>query len=314
MEEAKSLAKIMITIITPSYNRSGMITVAIESVLTQGFQPFEHIIVDGGSTDGTLEILKQYPHLKVISESDQGMYDALNKGLAASKGEIIGFLNTDDLYADHFFADVSAKFDDETVMAVAGRAIVFSELPEGKIKIVDKYSPEDRSLIECSTIGSNYFNAWFFRRSLFDQIGKFNTSYKIVGDRDFMLRFALSNLRYTFINDLVYKYRQHEDSLTFDKNGEKRAWSADEHLAMTSFYLGDQDLSGLARKLLIQLRTLETVDMAARSIWMLNYKKFVHYTVEGFRYNSTWPLRFFQYVLKRGVAMILAKRSAISLR
>ncbi|HLE91217.1 MAG TPA: hypothetical protein VI753_08715, partial [Anaerolineales bacterium] len=115
-------------------------------------------------------------------------------------------------------------------------------------------------------------------------------------------------------NDLVYNYRMHEDSLTFDKNGEKRAWSADEHLAMTSFYLGDQDLSGLARKLLIQLRTLETVDMAARSIWMLNYKKFVHYTVEGFRYNSTWPLRFFQYVLKRGVAMILAKRSAISLR
>ena len=314
MEEAKSLAKIMITIITPSYNRSGMITDAIESVLTQGFQPFEHIIVDGGSTDGTLEILKQYPHLKVISESDQGMYDALNKGLAASKGEIIGFLNTDDLYADHFFADVSAKFDDETVMAVAGRAIVFSELPEGKIKVVDKYSPEDRSLIECSTIGSNYFNAWFFRRSLFDQIGKFNTSYKIVGDRDFMLRFALSNLRYTFINDLVYKYRQHEDSLTFDKNGQKREWSADEHLAMTSLYLGDQDLSGLARKLLIQLRTLETVDMAARSIWMLNYKKFVHYTVEGFRYNSTWPLRFIQYVLKRGVAMILAKRSAISLR
>jgi len=314
VEEAKSLAKIMITIITPSYNRSGMITDAIESVLTQGFQPFEHIIVDGGSTDGTLEILKQYPHLKVISESDQGMYDALNKGLAASKGEIIGFLNTDDLYADHFFADVSAKFDDETVMAVAGRAIVFSELPEGKIKIVDKYSPEDRSLIECSTIGSNYFNAWFFRRSLFDQIGKFNTSYKIVGDRDFMLRFALSNLRYTFINDLVYKYRQHEDSLTFDKNGQKREWSADEHLAMTSLYLGDQDLSGRARKLLVQLRTLETVDLAARSLWMLNYKKFVHYTVEGFRYNSTWPLRFFQYVLKRGVAMILAKRSAISLR
>ena len=314
MEEAKSLAKIMITIITPSYNRSGMITDAIESVLTQGFQPFEHIIVDGGSTDGTLEILKQYPHLKVISESDQGMYDALNKGLAASKGEIIGFLNTDDLYADHFFADVSAKFDDETVMAVAGRAIVFSELPEGKNKIVDKYSPEDRSLIECSTIGSNYFNAWFFRRSLFDQIGKFNTSYKIVGDRDFMLRFALSNLRYTFINDLVYKYRQHEDSLTFDKNGQKREWSADEHLAMTSLYLGDQDLSGRARKLLVQLRTLETVDLAARSLWMLNYKKFVHYTVEGFRYDPAWPLRFIQYVLKRGVAMILAKRSAISLR
>jgi glycosyltransferase involved in cell wall biosynthesis len=314
VDEAKSLAKIMITIITPSYNRSDMITDAIESVLAQGFQPFEHIIVDGGSTDSTLEILKKYPHLRVISELDQGMYDALNKGLEIATGEIIGFLNTDDLYAHNIFPVIARKFDDADVMAVAGRAIVFSELPGGKTVIVDKYSPEHRSLIECSTIGSNFFNAWFFRRSLFDRIGKFNTSYKIVGDRDFMLRFALSNLRYTVINDLVYKYCQHEDSLTFDKNGQKRQWSADEHLAMTSLYLGDQDLSGLARKLLIQLRTRETVDMAARSMWMWNYKKFIHYSMEGSKHNLAWPLRFFQYVLKRGVAMILAKRSAISLR
>jgi glycosyltransferase involved in cell wall biosynthesis len=291
-----------------------MITGAIESVLAQGFQRFEHIIVDGGSTDGTLEILKQYPHLKVISELDQGMYDALNKGLDASHGEIIGFLNTDDLYAENFFPVIARKFDDGEIMAVAGRAIVFSEAADGKTAIVDNYSPEDRSLMENLTMGGGFFNAWFFRRSTFDRIGKFNTSYKIVGDRDFMLRFALSNLRYTVINDLVYKYRQHEDSLTFDKNGQKRQWSADEHLAMTAFYLDNQELSGLARKLLIQLRTLETVDMAARSMWMGKYKNFVHYMVEGFRYNRAWPLRFFQYILKRGSTRILAKRSAMSLR
>ena len=314
MEEAKSLAKIMITIITPSYNRSDMITDAIESVLAQGFQSFEHIIVDGGSTDSTLEILRKYPHLTVISELDQGMYDALNKGLEIAAGEIIGFLNTDDMYAENIFTTVARKFDDLDVMAVTGCAIVFSELSDGKIKIVDNYSPEDRSLMENLTMGGGFFNAWFFRKSTFHRIGKFNTDYKIVGDRDFMFRFALNNLKYTAIDDLVYKYRMHEDSLTFDKNGEKRAWSADEHLVMTSFYLVNQDLPDLVRKLLIQLRTLETVDLAARSIWMLNYKKFVHYTVEGFRYNPTWPLRFFQYVLKRGVAMILAKRSAISFR
>ena len=168
--------------------------------------------------------------------------------------------------------------------------------------------------MENLTMGGAFFNAWFFRKSTFNRIGKFNTGYKIVGDRDFMFRFALNNLKYTAINDLVYKYRMHEDSLTFDKNGEKRAWSADEHLAMTSFYLVNQNLPDLVRKLLIRLRTLETVDLAARSIWMLNFKKFVHYTVEGFRYNPAWPFSFFQYVLRRGVAMILAKRSAISFR
>ena len=70
-----------ISIITPSFNRCGMITQAIESVLAQNYPHFEHIIVDGGSTDGTLDILSKYSHLKIISEPDKGMYDALNKGL-----------------------------------------------------------------------------------------------------------------------------------------------------------------------------------------------------------------------------------------
>jgi glycosyltransferase involved in cell wall biosynthesis len=302
----------MITIITPSYNRAGMIKNAIESVLVQGFQAFEHIIIDGGSTDGTLEILKQYPHLKVISGSDQGMYDALNKGVEVATGEIVGFLNTDDLYVENIFSTVARNFEDSDVMAVAGRAIVFSRLPNGKTKIVNKYSPQDRSLIECSTVGSNFFNAWFFRRSTFNWIGAFNPNYKIIGDRDFMFRFALNDLKYVVINNLVYKYRMHEESLTFDKTGEKRAWSADEHLAMTSFYLVNQNLPDLVRKLLIQLRTSETVDMAARSIWKWNYKKLVYYSIEGLRYNPAWLFKFFQYVLTRVPAIIWAKRPRIT--
>lgn len=299
MEEIKLHSKNMITIITPSYNRAEMITQAIESVLAQGFQAFEHIIIDGGSTDGTLQILRAYSHLKVISGLDQGMYDALNKGLEMATGEIIGFLNTDDLYAENIFLSVARKFDDPGVMAVAGRAIIFWELPDGKMRIVDTYSPDDRNLMECSTIGRNFFNAWFFRRSVFRQIGKFNSNYKLIGDRDFMFRFALNDLRYAVIDDLVYKYRQHEDSLTFDKNSQKLEWSANEHLVMTGSYLVDQNLPELVRKMLIQLRTRETVDMAARSIWMRNFRRFIHYSIEGSRYNPAWPVKFFQYVLKK---------------
>jgi len=307
---AKSLAKTIITIITPSYNRAEMITDAIESVLAQDFQDFEHVIVDGGSTDDTLEILKQYPHLKVISEFDQGMYDALNKGLEIATGEIIGFLNTDDLYAENVFNAIVRKFDDPDVIAVTGQAIVFSELPDGKVKVMESYSPEDRSLMENLAMGGSFFNAWFFRKAAFDRVGNFNPNYKIVGDGDFMFRFALSNQKYAVINDLVYKYRMHEDSLTFDKNSEKRAWSADEHLAMISFYLANQNLPDLVRKLLIQARTSETVDMAARSLWMWNYKKFVHYFLEGSKSNPSWSLRFLQYVLRRGTVLLLAKRPA----
>ena len=307
MEQDRSSAKTIITIITPSYNRAGMITNAIESALGQDFEMFEHIIVDGGSADGTPEILANYPHLKVITGSDHGMYDALNKGLEISTGEIIGFLNTDDEYGENIFPSVAREFDDPKIMAVTGRAIVFSELPGGKINIVENYVPEDEGLIESLTRGGAFFNAWFFRRSTFYQIGEFNTSYKIAGDREFMLRFALKDLNYTAIDDLVYKYRMHQDSLTFDKTDKKRSWSADEHLTMTSFYLAKPDIPDRARKLLVRLRTSETVDMAARSIWMWNPKNFLHYFSEGLKYDFAWPLRFFQYIVRRSLRMILAK-------
>jgi glycosyltransferase involved in cell wall biosynthesis len=287
-----------------------MITNAIESVLAQDFNDFEHIIVDGGSTDGTFEVLKHYPHLKVINEPDQGMYDALNKGLQIADGKIIGFLNTDDLYAENVFSIVAKKFNDPDTMAVTGRAVVFSELSDGKVEVVESYSPEERGLIESLTAGGAFFNAWFFRRATFDKIGDFNPNYKIAGDREFMLRFSLNNLKYAAINDLIYKYRMHENSLTFDKKGEKRVWSANEHLAMTSFYLADQHLPDFVRKLLIRLRTRETVDLAARSIWMRNYKGFIHYFMEGSKYNLAWPLKFFQYVLERGIARLSIKRFA----
>ena len=296
-----------ISVITPSLNRARLLELAIQSLAAQNYLDCEHIIIDGGSTDGTKEVIQKYPGIRFVSAPDDGMYQALNKGLDVAGGEIISFLNTDDLYGENIFRGVAKNFEDPDVMAVAGRAIVFSELPDGRTEIVDQYSPEEISLMESSTIGSNFFNAWFFRRSVFDRIGKFKAHYKVAGDRDFMFRFALNDLKYMAIPDLVYKYRKHEDSLTFDKQGQKREWSADEQLAMTSVYLGEPGLSGLARRLLIQRRTLETLDMAARSLWTWNYGKFIHYSMEGSRYNRAWPLRFFQYALNKGVEKIWKK-------
>ena len=85
-----------ITIVTPSYNQAKYISETIESVIAQAYPNLEHIVIDGGSTDGTLEILNRYPDLIVISESDKGQADAINKGFKLATGEILGYLCSDD--------------------------------------------------------------------------------------------------------------------------------------------------------------------------------------------------------------------------
>ena len=91
------------SIITPSFNSGDTLERAIQSVLAQDYKNFEHIIVDGCSTDGALEILEKYPHLRWISEFDKGQVDAMNKGFAMAEGEIIGYLNADDYYLEGSF-------------------------------------------------------------------------------------------------------------------------------------------------------------------------------------------------------------------
>ena len=115
-----------ISVITPSLNRARLLELAIQSLAAQNYPDCEHIIIDGGSTDGTKEVIQKYPGIRFVSAPDDGMYEALNKGLELAGGEIIGFLNTDDLYAEDIFHVVAGKFEDAEVMAVAGRAIVFS--------------------------------------------------------------------------------------------------------------------------------------------------------------------------------------------
>ncbi len=114
------------SVITPSFNRVEFVRTAIESVLAQHYEPFEHIIMDGGSTDGTLELLASYPHLRVVSEPDQGLYDALNKGISMARGEIIGQLSSDDFYAPGIFSLIAELFSQNPEAdAVSGGARIF---------------------------------------------------------------------------------------------------------------------------------------------------------------------------------------------
>jgi len=289
--------KLLISIITPSLNRADMIVTAIESVLAQNYPHFEHIIVDGGSTDGTLERLKRYPHLKVLVGHDKGMYDALNRGLAIAKGEIIGFLNSDDLYAESVFAIIAEKFKNAKTFAVVGKALVFITKPNGETQIIYYLSPDSASLLELSTIGNHVFNAWFFRRSVFEKIGNFNIEYRIVGDREFMLRFVFSNLHYEILNKQVYRYLQHDGSMTFNLSDQEFENEVNEHFKMTGYYLEQKKLPQTARTLIQQLRARDTIKMTVIAT-KTSLRKGYHYFFEGIKYDPKWPFRFVQIAFK----------------
>jgi glycosyltransferase involved in cell wall biosynthesis len=288
----------LITIITPSYNRVGMIETAILSVVDQNYPQVEHIIIDGGSTDGTLEVLKKYSHLKVISEPDLGMYDALNKGLNLAAGKIIGFLNTDDFYAPGVFAKIALRFSESPVDAVAGLAGVVQH-PTDKAHPIEIYRPvqgEDR--IRDTVLEPPIFNAYFFTKAVFQKIGGFDTRYKIAADRDFMLRFTLGDFSTAVIDSPVYYYVQHPGSITFDYTEAKFGNMVDEELLLSKSYLEAQSNFPISlTQSLIELRTRDTIRVCAHCLRGREFSMAWFYFKEGTRNNPSWIFRFIKHAI-----------------
>jgi glycosyltransferase involved in cell wall biosynthesis len=295
-----------VSVITPCLNGARYLVEAIESVLVQRYPNVEHIVVDGGSTDGTLEVLRRYPHVQVINGPDRGMYDALNKGLTLARGEIIGVLNSDDCYAADALATLGETFRDDDTMALVGEAaFVRQSVPDGEE--VDRFIPTGTDLLELATLGSPAFNAWFFRRSVFARIGRFDAEYRIAGDRDFMLRFALSGLRFAKVDRLICRYRIHPDSLTM--GGKDHAWEQllREHIRMTDLYLRKPGLSPRARRLIRQVRTRDTLKMAIRSARRRELGTLISYSLAGMRSDPLWAAG----LVKRAAAAIVRRIARI---
>src|ERR1700680_5105962 len=125
----------IVSVITPSFNQGGYIEQTIQSVLHQDYDPVEHIVIDGGSTDDTVDVLKRYPHLIWLSEKDLGQADALNKGLALARGDIIGWINSDDYYQHNIFHSVVNQFRMTNAQWVIGNlADVSDDSPDSEFR------------------------------------------------------------------------------------------------------------------------------------------------------------------------------------
>ncbi len=176
-----------ISILTPSFNQGSYIEENIQSVLKQNYPNFEHIIIDGGSTDGTVAILKKYPHLKWVSEKDRGQADALNKGLAMATGEIIGWINSDDYYENNIFREVAHEFDGNDVQwAVGNLTLLLEEINEK----LPRMSPPItyKNLVNNPDIVRQPVT--FFRKSSIESIGGWNPDLYMVMDYDLWIRLA----------------------------------------------------------------------------------------------------------------------------
>ena len=205
------------SIVTPTLNRREMLVAALDSVARQGWSEVEHIVVDGGSTDGTLELVASRPELCLIGGPDSGVYDALNKGIAAATGDVLGLLNSDDTYEPGALAAVAAGFAEvPDCDSVCGAARLVAD---GDVLEV-YHREEDKRLTTARTalLGASIVNARFFRRSVLDKLGPFSTEYRIVSDRDFLMRAVALKLRTHPIETLVYTYRRHHASLSFSGN------------------------------------------------------------------------------------------------
>lgn len=175
------------SIITPSYRQGPYIRQNIESVLQQGWPDVEHIVVDGGSQDETVEILRSYPHLKWVSEKDEGQADALNKGLSMASGDIVGWINSDDYYLDGAIRKVAEVFADPQVQWVIGDISLFDEASG---EFVTMKSPE----VSWQSLQRNpdiiRQQGTFFRREFLLQAGGWNKEFFMVMDFDLWVRLA----------------------------------------------------------------------------------------------------------------------------
>jgi len=197
-----------ISVITACYNSANTIADTMASVASQSYDNIEHIVVDGLSKDKTIEVVERFPHVaQIIQEKDKGMYDAINKGINASTGDIVGILNSDDFFThDEVLKKVSEAFESKNIESVFGDVKFVS--PEDPEKVVRYYSCKGW---EPRKFGLGYMPAhptFYARKECFDKYGDYQIDYKICADYELVIRFLHTNrVTYKYIDDCMVTMR-----------------------------------------------------------------------------------------------------------
>lgn len=199
-----------ISIITVVYNNEKTILDAMLSVLSQSYKNIEYVIIDGNSKDNTVNLINDYKDQLgyFVSEKDKGLYDAMNKGIKACKGDVIGILNSDDLYQDSdVLTNVMEQFDNDPELDILYGDLVYVKSDDTN-KVVRNWKSK--------SFYSDFFEngnvpphpALFVRSKVYKEAGLFDLQYKLAADYELMLRmFKKHNFKSKYINRLIIKMR-----------------------------------------------------------------------------------------------------------
>lgn len=202
-------ASLKISVIAVVWNTVETIEDTIQSVLSQKHPLVEHIVIDGASTDGTVDIIKKYKAkiTKFVSEPDHGLYDAMNKGIAQSTGDVIGFLNADDVYAEKdILEQVASTFTDSNIDACYADLVYVDQNNLNKIVRYWKSRPYQDGLFEKGWMPAH--PTFFIRRSVYEKYGNFDLNYHFQSDFELTMRFlAIHKIRSIYIPRVFVKMR-----------------------------------------------------------------------------------------------------------
>lgn len=198
-----------ISVITASYNCAGTIGEMLASVAAQHYQAVEHVVVDGASADGTWDVIRSHasPGLVATSEPDRGIYDALNKGIARSTGDVVGFLHADDVFASpQVLSWVAEAFRDPGVEAVYGDLQYVRRDDPDRVVRHWRSAPFAPAMLTRGWMPPH--PTLYLRRSMYERLGGFDTSFRIAADYEFILRlFSRPGLRTVYVPRVLVKMR-----------------------------------------------------------------------------------------------------------
>lgn len=198
-----------VSIITVCYNAESTIEFALQSVLNQDYKDIEYIVIDGASSDMTLSIIKKYEGkiAKIVSEKDNGMYYAINKGIELATGDVVGLLHADDFYASNkIISRIVTEFQSKNIDAVYGDLQYVFKEDINKVFRNWNSNPYNPSLFLKGWMPPH--PTFFVKRKCYKDFGKFNTTFSISADYELMLRFLYKhNIKATYIPEVIVKMR-----------------------------------------------------------------------------------------------------------